>query len=154
MNTYLEPQLYIAGEWRRGEVGPAIFNPADEKAIGHVPMARRVDLDDAVMAAEDGFKIWRDWSPRARGELIQKAAALMRERIDDVAFAITLEHGKPLKQAQLEVIRGAEFYEWDAAEGQRTYGRVIPSEPGIKYTVHHQPIGPVAAFSPWNFPMS
>ena len=154
MNTYLEPQLYIAGEWRRGEAGPAIFNPADEKAIGHVPMARRVDLDDAVTAAEDGFKIWRDWSPRARGELIQKAAALMRERIDDVAFAITLEHGKPLKQAQLEVIRGAEFYEWDAAEGQRTYGRVIPSEPGIKYTVHHQPIGPVAAFSPWNFPMS
>lgn len=65
-----------------------------------------------------------------------------------------MEHGKPLAQARLEVIRGCEFFEWDAAEGQRTYGRVIPSEPGFKYVVHHEPIGTVAAFSPWNFPMS
>ena len=78
----------------------------------------------------------------------------MRERIDEIAHSITLEHGKPFAQARLEVIRGCEFYEWDAAEGQRAYGRVIPSEPGIRYTVHHQPIGVVAAFSPWNFPMS
>jgi len=83
-----------------------------------------------------------------------KAAALMRARIDEIAHAITLEHGKPFAQAQLEVVRGCEFFEWDAAEGQRTYGRVIPSEPGIKYVVMHQPIGMVAAFSPWNFPMS
>src|SRR5438445_12825548 len=78
----------------------------------------------------------------------------MRERIDEIAHDITLEHGKPLAQARLEVIRGCEFFEWDAAEGQRTYGRVVPSEPGIKYIVHHEPIGTVAAFSPWNFPMS
>ena len=78
----------------------------------------------------------------------------MRERIEEIAYAITLEHGKPIAQARLEVIRGCEFFEWDAAEGQRTYGRVIPSEPGIKYIVMHQPIGMVAAFSPWNFPMS
>ncbi|MGO4839544.1 aldehyde dehydrogenase family protein, partial [Rhizobiaceae sp. 2RAB30] len=70
------------------------------------------------------------------------------------AVDITREHGKPFRQAQLEVIRGAEFFEWDAGEAQRTYGRVIPSEPGIRYIVHHQPIGTVAAFSPWNFPMS
>jgi succinate-semialdehyde dehydrogenase/glutarate-semialdehyde dehydrogenase len=79
---------------------------------------------------------------------------LMRERIEEIAFAITLEHGKPIAQARLEVIRGCEFLEWDAAEGQRTYGRVIPSEPGIKYIVLQRPIGVVAAFSPWNFPMS
>jgi succinate-semialdehyde dehydrogenase/glutarate-semialdehyde dehydrogenase len=78
----------------------------------------------------------------------------MRERIEEIAFAITLEHGKPIAQARLEVIRGCEFFEWDAAEGLRTYGRVIPSEPGIKYIVLHRPIGVVAAFSPWNFPMS
>ena len=78
----------------------------------------------------------------------------MRERIEEIAYAITLEHGKPVAQARLEVVRGCEFFEWDAAEGQRTYGRVIPSEPGIKYIVMHQPIGMVAAFSPWNFPMS
>ena len=83
-----------------------------------------------------------------------KAAALMRERVEEIAYSITLEHGKPIAQARLEVIRGCEFFEWDAAEGQRTYGRVIPSEPGIKYIVLHQPIGTVAAFSPWNFPMS
>jgi succinate-semialdehyde dehydrogenase/glutarate-semialdehyde dehydrogenase len=78
----------------------------------------------------------------------------MRERIDEIARSITLEHGKPFPQARLEVIRGCEFFEWDAAEGRRTYGRVVPSEPGIRYIVHHQPIGTVAAFSPWNFPMS
>ena len=78
----------------------------------------------------------------------------MRERQDEIAHAITLEHGKPYRQAQLEIIRGAEFFEWDAGEAVRTYGRVIPSAPGVRYVVHHQPIGPVAAFSPWNFPMS
>jgi succinate-semialdehyde dehydrogenase/glutarate-semialdehyde dehydrogenase len=78
----------------------------------------------------------------------------MRERQDEIAHSITLEHGKPFQQARLEVIRGAEFFEWDAGEATRTYGRVIPSAPGVKYIVHHQPIGPVAAFAPWNFPMS
>jgi succinate-semialdehyde dehydrogenase/glutarate-semialdehyde dehydrogenase len=78
----------------------------------------------------------------------------MRERIEDIAYAITLEHGKPIAQARAEVIRGCEFFEWDAGEGLRTYGRVIPSAPGIRYIVLHQPIGMVVAFSPWNFPMS
>ena len=78
----------------------------------------------------------------------------MRERQDEIAHSITAEHGKPFHQAQLEVIRGCEFFEWDAGEAMRTYGRVIPSAKGIKYIVHHLPIGPVASFSPWNFPMS
>ncbi len=78
----------------------------------------------------------------------------MRERIETIAYSITLEHGKPIVQARAEVIRGCEFFEWDAGEGVRTYGRVIPSARGIKYMVLHQPIGMVAAFSPWNFPMS
>ena len=78
----------------------------------------------------------------------------MRKRQEEIASAITAEHGKPLGEARLEVIRGCEFLEWDAGEATRTYGRVIPSAPGIKYIVHHEPIGTVAAFSPWNFPMS
>ena len=78
----------------------------------------------------------------------------MRERQAEIAHDITLELGKPYPQAKLEVIRGCEFFEWDAGEAVRTYGRVIPSAPGINYIVHQQPIGPVAAFSPWNFPMS
>ncbi len=71
-----------------------------------------------------------------------------------MAVAMTLEQGKPIAQARLEILRGCEIIEWDASEGRRTYGRVIPSEPGIRHTVLRQPIGVVAAFSPWNFPMS
>ncbi|MEL6808755.1 MAG: NAD-dependent succinate-semialdehyde dehydrogenase, partial [Pseudomonadota bacterium] len=93
-------------------------------------------------------------SPRARADTILRAAALMRARQEEIAQAITLEHGKPLPQARLEVIRGAEFFEWDAGEAMRAYGRVIPAARGHKFSVHHQPIGVVAAFSPWNFPMS
>jgi succinate-semialdehyde dehydrogenase/glutarate-semialdehyde dehydrogenase len=113
-----------------------------------------LDLDDALDAAQKGFKVWSGFAPRKRADIMLRAAALMRARSDGIAQAITLEHGKPVNQARLEVIRGCEFFEWDAAEGQRIYGRVIPSEPGIKYIVHHQPIGMVAAFSPWNFPLS
>ncbi len=154
MTAYPDLKLYIGGAWRKTSDSLPVLNPADESVIGAVPVAARADLDDALAAARDGFRVWSRTSPRARGEIMLKAAALMRARIDEIAHAITLEHGKPFAQAQLEVIRGCEFFEWDAAEGQRTYGRVIPSEPGIKYVVMHQPIGMVAAFSPWNFPMS
>ena len=154
MLQYPDLQLYIGGSWRRGTPGQPVLNPADESVIGAIPGASRSDLDDAIAAAADGLKVWSKTAPARRGEIIRKAAALMRERIEEIAFAITLEHGKPIAQARLEVIRGCEFFEWDAGEGQRTYGRVIPSEPGIKYIVVHRPIGVVAAFSPWNFPMS
>jgi succinate-semialdehyde dehydrogenase/glutarate-semialdehyde dehydrogenase len=129
-------------------------NPSTEAEIGRLPVATPADLDDALAAAETGFAIWRHTPPRDRSDLIRRAAALMRNRHNEIAHSITLEHGKPFQQARLEVIRGAEFFEWDAGEATRTYGRVIPSAPGVKYIVHHQPIGPVAAFAPWNFPMS
>jgi succinate-semialdehyde dehydrogenase/glutarate-semialdehyde dehydrogenase len=154
MKHYPDLMLYIGGSWRKTTETLPVLNPADETVIGTVPVAARADLDDALDAAAKGFGVWRRVSPAKRAEVILKAARLMRERIDEIAHDITLEHGKPLAQARLEVIRGCEFFEWDAAEGQRTYGRVIPSEPGIKYIVHHEPIGTVAAFSPWNFPMS
>ena len=151
---YPDLMLYIGGSWRKTTETLPVLNPADEAVIGAVPVASRADLDDALDAAAKGFSVWRRVSPARRAEVMLKAARLMRERVDEIARDITLEHGKPLAQARLEVIRGCEFFEWDAAEGQRTYGRVIPSEPGIKYIVHHEPIGTVAAFSPWNFPMS
>jgi succinate-semialdehyde dehydrogenase / glutarate-semialdehyde dehydrogenase len=154
MAQYPDLQLYIGGAWRRTTSGQPVLNPADESEIGTVPVATRADLDDALAAAVDGFKVWSRTSPAKRGDIMRKAAALMRQRVEEIAFAITLEHGKPIEQARLEVVRGCEFLEWDAGEGQRTYGRVIPSEPGIKYIVLHRPIGVVAAFSPWNFPMS
>jgi succinate-semialdehyde dehydrogenase/glutarate-semialdehyde dehydrogenase len=154
MTQYPDLQLYIGGAWKKAAEGQPVLNPADESVIGMVPIASRSDLDAALAAAADGFRIWSRTSPAKRAELMLRAARLMRERIEEIAYAITLEHGKPIAQARLEVVRGCEFFEWDAAEGQRTYGRVIPSEPGIKYIVMHQPVGMVAAFSPWNFPMS
>ncbi|WP_299150901.1 NAD-dependent succinate-semialdehyde dehydrogenase [uncultured Tateyamaria sp.] len=151
---YPELKLFIAGKWRTTRRDMAVVNPATEQEIGRLPCADISDLDDALAAAQEGFRIWAATSPRARGDTILRAAALMRERQEEIAQSITLEHGKPLAQARLEVIRGAEFFEWDAGEAMRTYGRVIPAARGHKFSVHHQPIGVVAAFSPWNFPMS
>ncbi len=154
MYRYPDLQLYINGTWRSTDETMPVINPSTEEVIGQVPVATTSDLDDALAAATAGFEIWSQTPPKARADLIRDAVALMYERQDEIAHAITAEHGKPFRQAQLEVIRGCEFFEWDAGEAVRTYGRVIPSAPGIKYIVHHQPIGPVAAFSPWNFPMS
>lgn len=154
MKKYLDLHLYIDGEWRKTPNDLAVINPATEEEIGRLPHAEISDLDDALDAARKGFDIWSKTAPAHRASVLCKAAALMRERQDEIATAITLEHGKPFHQARLEVIRGCEFLEWDAGEATRTYGRVIPSAPGVRYIVHHQPIGTVAAFSPWNFPMS
>ena len=151
---YPELKLFIAGEWRTTRRDMAVINPATEAELGRLPCADISDLDDALDAAEKGFRIWSATSPRERGDTILRAAALLRERQEEIAQSITLEHGKPLAQARLEVIRGAEFFEWDAGEAMRTYGRVIPAAKGHKFSVHHHPIGVVAAFSPWNFPMS
>jgi succinate-semialdehyde dehydrogenase/glutarate-semialdehyde dehydrogenase len=154
MTQYPELKLFIGGSWRRTAESLPVLNPATEQEIARVPIATTSDLDDALDAARGGLKVWSGYSPRRRAEILVTAATLMRERADEIAHSITLEHGKPFLQAKMEVVRGCEFFEWDAGEGQRIYGRVIPSEPGIKYIVQHQPIGMVAAFSPWNFPLS
>lgn len=154
MSTYPELFLYINGEWRKTADDLPVLNPATEKEIGRLPHAETSDLDDALEAAEKGFKVWRRVPPRERASVLYRAAALLRERQEEIASDITAEHGKPLAEARAEVIRGCEFIEWDAGEATRTYGRVIPSAPGISYIVHQQPIGTVVGFSPWNFPMS
>ena len=151
---YPELNLFIGGEWRKAGSDISVVNPASEEEIGRLPCASQADLDDALNAAMKGFDLWSRTSPRKRSDTILRAAALMRERQEEIAMSITLEHGKPLKQARLEVIRGAEFFEWDAGEAMRTYGRIIPAAHSHKFAVHHQPVGVVAAFSPWNFPMS
>ncbi|KGJ02335.1 succinate-semialdehyde dehydrogenase / glutarate-semialdehyde dehydrogenase [Paracoccus halophilus] len=154
MNDYPELKLYIGGEWRKTAETLPVVNPATEDEIGRLPHAEISDLDDALSAAVQGFRIWRAAAPRDRANVMLKAAAILRERQEEIARSITAEHGKPLSQARLEVIRGCEFIEWDAGEAVRTYGRVIPSAPGVRYVVHHQPIGVVLGLSPWNFPMS
>lgn len=154
MSTYPDLHLYINGEWRKTANDLPVLNPATEVEIGRLPHAEISDLDDALESAARGFETWRKVAPYERASVMLKAASILRERQDEIAGAITAEHGKPFSQARLEVIRGCEFLEWDAGEATRTYGRVIPSAPGVRYVVHHQPIGTVAAFSPWNFPMS
>ncbi|RBW63326.1 NAD-dependent succinate-semialdehyde dehydrogenase [Ruegeria sp. A3M17] len=154
MSNYADLKLFIGGEWRDTPEHIAVVNPATEEELGRLPRARVSDLKDALSAAEAGLGIWRRTSPRTRADTILRAAGIMRANQEEIAQSITAEHGKPLAQARLEVIRGAEFFEWDAGEAMRVYGRVIPSAPGTKISVHHHPIGVVAAFSPWNFPMS
>jgi succinate-semialdehyde dehydrogenase/glutarate-semialdehyde dehydrogenase len=153
MATYPELKLYIGGEWRTA-TGAPVINPADESVLGTVPHASRTDLDDALAAAEDGFRLWSRTAPTKRAEIIMRSTQIIRERVEDMAVAMTLEQGKPIGQSRLEILRGCEIMEWDAQEGRRIYGRIIPSEPGMRHSVLRQPIGVVAAFSPWNFPMS
>lgn len=108
MPSYPELKLYVGGEWRRRDGAPVI-NPADESILGTVPHATRADLDDARDAATKGFQIWRNTSPTKRAEIIQRAAQICRERAEEDGVAITLEQGKPLAQAKLEIIRGTDI---------------------------------------------
>ena len=153
MPRYPDLQLFIAGEWKSAD-GQPVLNPADESVLATVPHATRDDLETALTAAQDGLRVWRHAAPAKRADVILKAARLARERVEEMAIAMTLEQGKPIAQSRLEILRGCDIIEWDATEGRRVYGRVIPSEPGMRHTVLRQPIGVVAAFSPWNFPMS
>ncbi|MBS7813755.1 NAD-dependent succinate-semialdehyde dehydrogenase [Roseococcus pinisoli] len=153
MAAYPELKLCIAGEWR-GRSGQPVYNPFDDGVIGELPHATRQDLDDALEAAEAGHRAWRRTAPAKRAQIMQRAAQLLRERADTIAEAITLEQGKPLGQAKIEVLRACDIIDWDAEEGRRAYGRVIPSEPGMRHIVLREPIGIVAGFSPWNFPIS
>jgi len=112
-----------------------VLDPATEEELGRLPCAGEAELDAAVNAAQAGFRIWRRTPPVERAKVILRAAALMRERQEEIARSITAEHGKPLAQARLEVSRGCEFFEWDAGEATRTYGRVIPGAPDRKSVV-------------------
>ena len=134
MPSYPQLRLYIGGEWKTAEGAPVI-NPHDESILGTVPHATRADLDHALAAAEHGFRVWSRISPAKRADMIFAATKLMRERVEEMAYAMTLEQGKPIAQSRLEILRGCEIMEWDAQEGRRVYGRIIPSEPGMRHSV-------------------
>jgi succinate-semialdehyde dehydrogenase/glutarate-semialdehyde dehydrogenase len=153
MPSYPDIELLIGARWQRAPGAP-IINPADESEIGTVPHASRQQLAEAISAAEAGLRTWRATAPAERSAIVLRAAALIRARSEEIATGMTLDQGKPLAQSRLEVIRGCEMLEWDAAEGRRLYGRVIPAAPGMRHYTLRQPVGVVAAFSPWNFPMS
>jgi succinate-semialdehyde dehydrogenase/glutarate-semialdehyde dehydrogenase len=147
--------LFIDGEWidSQGRDTSAVLNPATGTVIGHVPHAREADLDRALQAADRGFAVWRKTSAYDRAKVLRRAAGLLRERADGIARQLTLEQGKALHEAQYELASSADYFEWFAEEGRRVYGRTVPSRrPEVHQRVHKEPIGPVAAFAPWNFP--
>lgn len=154
MINYPKVRLFIDGEWRDTEQTLPIVNPADDQEIGRFPIATQNDLRDAVAAAARGFAVWRATSPEKRAEIILKASTIIRERLEEISMVMTLEQGKPIEQSRGEVKRACEILEWDANEGRRLYGRQIPAQPGMLHLALREPIGPVAAFSPWNFPIS
>src|SRR5690606_6473921 len=111
-------------------------------------------LEEAVQAAEKGLRAWRAVSPAERMRVLFRAADILRGMAEEAARAITLEQGKPLAQARGEIGRACDILEWDAAEGRRLYGRITPAETGMRHITLRQPIGIVAAFTPWNFPIA
>ena len=157
MTTYTYDQLYlfINGNWieAAGRDTAPVINPATGAALGRLPLATKADLDLALSTAQGSFDTWRRTVPAERSRILRQAATLMRERLEHIATLMTLEEGKPLPESRDEVLRAAEYFEWFAEEARRIDGRVVPSNrPGVQQLVKKQAIGPVAAFTPWNFP--
>lgn len=157
MQTYPDVKLFINGEWRDAIGGEtlSVIDPATEEVIGKIAHARKADLDLALEAADKGFKIWRDTSAFERSKLMRKAADIMRSRVDAIAYMMTREQGKPLAQSKTEVLGAADTIDWFAEEARRTYGQIIPARfSGVSNMAIKLPVGPVAAFTPWNFPIN
>ena len=155
----MEPdvKLFIAGVWRDGSDGGKlpIINPADEQVIGHVAVATLSDLDEAAESAWKGFLQWRAVSPYDRSKILRKAGELMRERATAIGDLMTAEQGKTLFESRFETALAGDIIDWYAEEGRRTYGRLIPGRSSNSHLmVRKEPVGPVAAFTPWNFPIN
>lgn len=157
MSSYPDTLLLIDNEWReaKGNKRIDVVNPATGKPIGQVAYASREDLDDALAATQRGFETWRDMSAHERCTIMRRAAVLVRERADSIARLLTQEQGKPVGEARVEVMAGAEIIDWFANEALRVYGRIIPARnTAAQQMVLKEPVGPVAAFTPWNFPVN
>lgn len=155
--TYKDVLLFIDGKWRAGSGGRSIpiLNPATEETIGTVAHAETADLDEAIAASARAFKTWRAVAPFERAKLMRRAGDLLRERADIIAPLMVQEQGKPLGEARQEVLSAADVVDWMGEEGKRAYGRLIPARAGGLYQMSmREPVGPVAAFTPWNFPIN
>lgn len=149
--------LFIGGEWiAAGERATApVVDPATGETVGQLPLAEAADLDRALEAARLGFARWRAVPAFERGKVLRRAADLIRERAEAIAVQLTLEEGKVLAEARQEAATAADIFDWFAEEGRRAYGRTIPARAeGARFTALREPVGPVAAFTPWNFPAS
>ena len=148
-------EMLINGRWCWGSEGKSqpLINPATEEVLTDVPHASALDLEAALNASADGFKVWRNTSPLERQGIMEKAARLMEARIDDIAKTLTLEMGKPLAESKMEMAFVVDVTRWYAEEGKRAYGRIVPARvPGVRQMVMREPVGPACAFVAWNFP--
>ncbi len=148
-------KLFIDGAWKSGEDRDAfpVVNPATAQTIADVPMATEADLDEALAAAERALPGWRSTDVEKRAAILHKAAALLRERSAAIGALMTQEQGKPIAEAKSEVIGAASMFDWYADEIKRDYGRLLVRPTGQRSMVIHQPVGVVATFTPWNFPI-
>src|SRR5262252_7649674 len=154
---YSDVSLLIDGSWCPAVSGKTlpVLNPATGDAIGNVAHAEPADLDLALAAAQKGFDAWRKVPAFERYKIMRKAADNLRARADEVATQMTMEQGKPRGEAKLETLAGADIIDWFAEQGRRTYGRTIPARvEGVYQLELKEPVGPVAAFTPWNFPIN
>ncbi len=154
---YPEVLLHIDGGWVASQSGKtiAVMNPSSGEQNGTVAHAEQPDLDLALAAAQRGFAAWRRVSAYDRSKLLRRAADLLRSRADTIAPLMTMEQGKPLPEARMEIMASGDIIDWFAEEARRTYGRVIPARAeGVYQMSLREPVGPVAAFTPWNFPIN
>ncbi|HWW49656.1 MAG TPA: NAD-dependent succinate-semialdehyde dehydrogenase [Xanthobacteraceae bacterium] len=147
--------FYINGEWINRIDGPQleVCDPATGEVLAPLPRATAEEMDRAAEAANAAFPLWRAMTALDRSRILRKAADLIRERVEHIAQRMTREQGKPLAQARIELMIAADTFDWCAEEGRRIYGRLVPSPvPDMELRVTRQPVGPVAAFTPWNLP--
>src|SRR5476651_1457553 len=152
---YSDLALYIDGKWLTGEgrKGEDVVNPATGKVLAHLPHASKADLDAALAAAAKGFQVWKNTTAYDRAKIMRKAADLVRERSEHISKVMTQEQGKVYPEARAEVLTSADIIDWYAEEGRRSYGRIVPGRmKGVRQIVTQEPVGVVAAFTPWNFP--
>ena len=152
---YTDLALYIDGKWLTGEGRKSedVINPASGKVLASLPHASTADLDAALDAAAKAFQVWKATSAYDRAKIMRKAADLVRERHDHIAKVMTQEQGKVYPESRAEVLGSADIIDWYAEEGRRTYGRIVPGrQKGVRQIVVQEPVGVVAAFTPWNFP--
>jgi succinate-semialdehyde dehydrogenase len=153
----LRRQAYIDGAWVSADSGKTfpVTNPADGSLIAEVPDMGRAETRRAIVAAEAAWPAWAQLTAKQRAGILRKWYELILQHQDDLGALMTLEQGKPYVEAKGEVIYGASFVEWFAEEGRRIYGDVIPAHaPDKRIIVLKQPVGVVAAITPWNFPVA
>ena len=148
-------KLFINGSWRTGEGRDsfAVVNPVTGDNIAELPLASEADLDEALDTAKRTYPEWRATDVEKRSAILHKAAKILKERADEIGRTLTQEQGKPFAEAKGEVFGAASLFDWYAEEIKRDYGRVLVRPPGQLSRVMHEPVGPVATFTPWNFPI-